>query len=99
MTQLSLEYKKKRTGMKRAVAKNPEILSLFRTMALILADNFPVVTIDDVRKYADMKNVQYVPGNWMGSIFTGDGWEWTGEVKPSTHEGSHGRLVKVWRRK
>lgn len=99
MTQLTLEMEKKEVGMKLAADRCPEMLSLFRTIANILADTFPEQTIDDVRKYADLKGIKYIPGPWIGSVYKGDKWETDGRTVPATHVGSHGRRVLVWHRK
>jgi hypothetical protein len=87
----------KAKGMSLAENNNRPMVELFRAIALeIIAEE---VTIDDVRNSAYWRNISYEPGNWLGSIFTKKDWEWTGKVKASTHAGSHGRMVKIWRRK
>lgn len=95
----SSEQTKKREGMKLAAEHNPEMLATFRRIALHQASIKLVITIDDVREAAKRNGVQYSPSNWMGSVFTkSGGWRWTGEVKASTHEGAHGRMIKKWMR-
>lgn len=89
------EQRKKREGMEISASNNAESLTAFRAIARNIHGE---VTIDDVRDMADNMGIPYTPGNWLGSVFK-DGWEWTGKVVPSTHVGSHGRMVKVWVRK
>lgn len=90
--------REKQIGMNLAATKNSEILETFRRIAkhFVTKDK---VDIDDVRRVAEELGYSYTPGNWCGSVFTTKEWVWTGEVKASTHPGSHGRMVKVWRRK
>jgi len=95
-----IEQTKKREGMELAANNHAEILDKFRAIAhglTVQGYSGRSITIDDVREYADRTGIQYTPSNWLGSVFKG--WKWTGEVKASTHEGSHGRMVKVWTRR
>jgi hypothetical protein len=93
------EQQKKNEGMEQSANNHKELVSLFRTIAEILGDKFPEVTIDDVRYTAQMQGIVINPKDnnaWMGSIFKGKKWHWNGKMKVSTHCGSHGRLIKVW---
>lgn len=100
MPQLPLfsEQSKKRIGMKIAADNNAEILETFRNIAKHQASIKGIISIDDVRKGAEINGVEYHPGAWVGSVFKGDEWVCVGVVA-ATHEGSHGRLVRTWRRK
>lgn len=102
MPQLPLfsEQHKKRVGMARAAGKNPEMLEKFREIAeyLWIMRSWDSINIDDVRDYFDKAGIPYTPDNWMGHVFTGKQWERIG-FKASTHKGSHGRAIGVWRRK
>lgn len=99
MKSLMTEQEKKQIGMKRSAGKHIELLSCFRTIAEILSTKISEVTIDDVRKEADLRGIKYDPKDsaWMGSVFRG--WSWTGRVKESVHLGSHGRLIRIWKKK
>ena len=92
------EQEAKQIGMNFAAEKHRVILDTFRRIAMhfVVKDT---VDIDDVRRVAEELGYSYEPGNWLGSVFTTKEWEWTGEVKASTHPGSHGRMIKVWRRR
>lgn len=94
----SAEQQAKQIGMNFAAEKHSDMLETFRRIAkhFIVKDT---VDIDDVRRVAEELGYNYAPGNWLGSVFTTKDWMWTGEVKASTHQGSHGRMIKVWRRK
>ena len=94
----AVEQEAKQIGMNFAAEKHRVILDTFRRIAMhfVVKDK---VTIDDVREVAEELGYSYEPGNWLGSVFMRSEWEWTGEVRASTHSGSHGRMVKVWRRK
>lgn len=96
---LSTEQDKKREGMERAARHYPQELLIFRELARELSLTFPEVTIDDVRKLADLRGHVYSPGNWMGSVFLSHEWLWLGRVVPTTHIGGRSRMIKVWRRK
>lgn len=95
----SSEQTKKREGMKQAADHNPLMLEVFRRIALDEAFIKGAITIDDVRAGAEKRGIDFSSGNWIGSVFTKNGgWRWIGEVKASTHEGAHGRMIKKWMR-
>ena len=93
----TVEQKAKQIGMNLSANKHSEILDTFRC----LARNCPndEVDIDDVRRLAEDLGRVYTPGNWLGSVFSRSEWEWTGKVRASSHPGSHGRMIKIWRRR
>jgi hypothetical protein len=93
------EQKKKELGMAKAASNNNHMLVHFRSLAFLLLATPSEISIDDVRAYADKIGFQYIPGNWCGSVFNTKDFEWTGKMKKAEHVGSHGRLVKTWRRR
>jgi hypothetical protein len=93
------EQEKKRIGMAQAANNHKGSIFNFRTIAILLLDKFDSVTIDDVRKLADLRGIKYTTGNWMGSVFHDKYFEWTGLMVPATHYGSRGRMIKVWRKR
>ena len=90
------ERAKKEAGMLRAANANGDMLAIFRSIAVRLSCDNRQISIDDVRKEAERVGIKYTPGNYLGSIFKGAHWDCCG-FKPSTHAGSHGRMVRVWR--
>lgn len=91
------EDEKKERGIAVAAANNPEYLRQFRDIALELAESSHApISIEDVRRVATERGIQFVSGNWMGGLFRGQRWEWTGTVK-ATHVGGHSRPVGLWR--
>jgi len=92
---MTIEHQAKQIGMDFAALKNSRILEIFRTLARECRKD--TVDIDDVRMMAEKERILYSPGNWLGSVFTSKEWRWTGEVRASSHPGSHGRMIKVWR--
>ncbi len=91
------EEEKKERGMRLAAEKRADLLGYARWTATIAAKTQGTVTVDDVRERIENDD-DFVPGNWMGSIFKGKEWERVG-YKKSTHEGSHARMISVWRLK
>lgn len=90
------ERHKRDLGMAMAAANNSELLELARQIALKWLRTHPTVSVEDVRLEIE-SHYSFRAGNWMGSIFKhGDfrpvGWTET------THEGGHGRMVRVWAR-
>jgi len=96
-TDLFTEAEKKTAGKTMAEEANANILGTFRDIAADLGRRNGRVTIDDVRAEADRRGTVYTPSNWMGSVFKGYTWEFTGEFIESTHLGSHGRMIRVWK--
>lgn len=98
MTQLTLELDKKTTGKLRAAGKHAEILEKFRKIALKVP--YDEVTIDDVRDLAEMLGVVLTEScnNWLGSVFNDGNWVCVG-FRPSSHVGSHGRIIRIWSRR
>lgn len=93
--EIQREDEKRILGMEQSAQANGNALAEFRTIAERLSGE---ITIDDVRAVAEREGIKYTPGPWIGSTFK-EGFVWTGRVKPSTHEGSHGRLIRIWERK
>ncbi len=56
-------------------------------------------TSDDVAVEMEARGFRYADlGNAAGAIFR-HGWEWTGAVTRSQRPSSHGRLIRIWRRR
>lgn len=89
---------KKQQGMKQAANHHNDILLHFQSLALLLSIYYESVTVDDVRKLATLRGIEFTPGNWMGSVFSGKDWIWTGEMRKAKHVGSRSRMIKVWKR-
>lgn len=88
-----LEMALKTQGMDLAAQKNKVALMAAKEMAVYLAEKNGQVSIEDVREA-----LPHLPvGNWMGSVFKGSIWDFTGEWEVARHKGSHGRPVRVWR--
>lgn len=85
----------KEAGMKLAAEKNKTALLAAREMAVYLAEKHGSVSIEDVREALP----QLPTGNFLGSVFKGGLFEFTGEWETAKHKGSHGRPVRIWRLK
>lgn len=91
--------RRKEAGMARAAAARPELLALAREVASWLCAVRGTVTSDDVAyRMAELGHDYDALGNAAGSVFRG-GFEWTGEVRSSERASTHGRVIRVWRRK
>ncbi len=55
-----------------------------------------VSDIDGVRRWLDKWEIEYEPGNWMGSVFKADGWIPTGQWIRTAHRDGHRRAVREW---
>ena len=90
-------------GMARSAERHASILEQAREAALHVAQNRARAgqpahcTIEDVRQRLDDQGVEFTAGNWMGSVFRGRRWVFTGQWAKASHEGSHSRMVRVWR--
>lgn len=62
---------------------------------------------DEARKIASMKGAVSIndvrealphlsSGNYLGSVFKGKEWIFTGAWEAARHKGSHARMVRVW---
>ena len=54
------------------------------------------VTIDDVRRPANVPAGQTNGQNWIGSVFKDKRFLWTGRMKKSEIPSNHGRMIRVW---
>lgn len=86
----------KKIGMIKAAKKNLDNLRQARLLAILVARKQGDVTIEDIRA---SWGGEFPSGNWCGSIFKENRFEFTGEYRITYHKGSHCRPVKVWRLK
>lgn len=100
MNQSSLEFERQKrdAGMAKAAGANAEMLDTFRGLAVALALVDGVISIADVRDLAAFRDIEYTPGNWIGSVFQRSVWEPVGFTQV-THKGGHARTVRTWRLK
>lgn len=91
------EVDDKETGMAVAADANREILEEFRRIALSLP--MYEVSIREVRDEAIAQGVEFIPGNWMGSVFKTSDWEWSGKFVATNHVKSHCHMVRSWIRR
>lgn len=84
-------------GLELAAAHGQPLTKLAQIIAARLARKKGVVTIEDVRKELDRRVPGWEPGNWMGSVFAGRRWQWTGRMVKTRHKNGHGRAVREWR--
>ena len=90
------EQDKKKNGMKISAERFPAHLAMFREIARDLAKDGRHITIDNVRDAVLSRGIKFEVANYLGSVFKGKEWSCEG-FAVSTHEGSHGRMVRVWR--
>ncbi len=83
-------------GMELAAEKNAEYLAQARGVAFEIAQRGLEISINLVRDQCVLDFPDIVWGNWAGSIFKGKQWERVGYTQ-ARHEGSHARVVGVWR--
>lgn len=87
-------------GMEDAAVSRAATLGVARGVALGLAMHGEEITADDVVKVmVDQGFDVHALGNAAGSLFRGDGWQWTGRYKNSTRVHAHSNPLRVWRRK
>lgn len=89
------ELRKKREGMARAANKNSGILDEARRIAVELGIKGGDVNIDDVREEMAERGIEFVPGNWLGSVFKGKCWSCVC-FRFSRHEGGHAHTIRAW---
>lgn len=83
-----------------------KLILLGRQVACRLAAQGGTVTTRDVRRVMLAEGLYHegAPEHWLGSVFKGKQWQWTGEYAkystPSTAKHTQGawRTVMVWRR-
>jgi hypothetical protein len=85
----------KRSGMERTAGSHAHALQQARQIAEALACKFHSVTSDHVGVELDRLGIPVGP--WMGSLFQGSAWVFTGERRKSCRASNHGRELKVWR--
>jgi len=85
-------------GMARAAQSRQEMLEIARAVAEEIAREQGTVTSDDVRYRLNLapSNIRDSQ-NWMGSIFRGGAFVWTGEYINSKIRRNHAAPIKVWR--
>lgn len=92
---VSSAHEAKETGMKLAAERNAVSLRAARAIAVYIAEEKGEVSMNDVReRLPDLPS-----GNYLGSVFKGKDWEFTGRWIEAKHESSHARSVRVWRLK
>jgi len=86
----------KAEGMDLAAANNTTPLAMARAAAKQIAQATDG-TCDADRVGAAMEILGIPTGNWMGSLFKGKRWEFTGQRIKSIRKSAHAREIKVWR--
>jgi len=91
------EWLKKAQGQKVAVINHGLCLETARKLALSLLNEKEVISIDDVREGL-LKQGYDLSGRvrWLGSVFLAPEFTHAG-FKQATHEGSHGRIIRLWK--
>ena len=86
-------------GMARAAQSRQEMLEIARAVAEEIAREQGTVTSDDVRYRLNLapSNIRDSQ-NWIGSIFRGGGFIWTGDYVNSKIRRNHAAPIKVWKR-
>lgn len=100
------EEKAKEAGIAKSAAKNSKFVEAARIVADRLGAVMDDISIDDVRQFMDdpafMEKVglaelgPVVWGNWAGSVFKEEKWEFVGMTR-CDHKGGHRRKVSRWR--
>jgi hypothetical protein len=88
----------KEEGMSKASGNRKALLSEARAIALLLADDWKTISIEDVRDYYAAHDRPFLLWNAAGSVFRGNEWVWVG-FSVAKHPAAHARVVRTWRRK
>lgn len=92
-----LSQEAKEAGQEAAASASPEPLEVAREIAirLAMAREDRTITADDVGVELDRAGI--ATGPWMGSLFRGRAWAFTGERVRSTRVSNRAREIKRWR--
>ena len=89
--------RRKEEGMDLAAGNQPTRLAIARTLAIRVARSKQDRLCHAGEVGLLLENLKIPPGPWMGSLFRGGGWEWTGARVKSALKSNHSRDLKVWR--
>jgi hypothetical protein len=92
----------KADGMARAAESRADLLREARELAVNIACSRAdrTCTADDVQQALAARGVdKHRLGKAAGSLFVGDGWEFTGRFVKSTRPHAHRNLLRVWKLK
>lgn len=88
-------HAQKEAGQELAVKAKGANLAKAREIAQMIAREYGQVNADQVGQ--ELARLGIPTGPWMGSLFKGKEWEFTGQFVRSTRITNHGRLLRVWR--
>lgn len=83
-------------GIAKVEAHNEAVLLCARIFARWKARTNGSVTVDDVRGFLELHNLEFTHPNAYGAIFRGKEWECLG-WQESRIASNHARHIRVWR--
>lgn len=90
---------RKKAGMSLAAGANARNLARAREIAVQIASRHSLRECEAESVGKMLQDEGIAPGPWMGSLFKGGCWEFTGQRIKSSLVTNHARELKVWRLK